>query len=147
MDEARLLKKRFDEAYHEVAGLTQRIEYRLYDQGYISDSLISGRRFRVDPRDAYKGTNYLVQGTAASLLKWAVVQLHKDGIPMVALVHDEIVAHVPEGDAEEVKNLIIQRMTEHPGLKDVVPLSAEGDIVDRWSQAKNPLWVPDWAKA
>jgi hypothetical protein len=28
----------------------------------------------------------------------------------------------------------------------VVPLEAEGDIVDRWSQAKNPDFVPEWAK-
>jgi DNA polymerase I-like protein with 3'-5' exonuclease and polymerase domains len=146
MAEARLLKKRFDDAYPEVVKLTERIEWRLHDQGYIADGLISGRRFRVDPRDAYKATNYLVQGTAAALLKWAVVQLHKDGVPMVALVHDEVVAHVPEADAEDAKRLIIQRMTEHPGLQGVVPLSAEGDIVDRWSQAKDPLWVPNWAK-
>lgn len=145
--EARLLKRRYLEAYPEIAKLTERIEWRLYDQGYIQDNLISGRRFRVEPRDAYKATNYLVQGTAAALLKWAVVQLHKDGVPMVALVHDEIVAHVPQEDAEEVQNLIIQRMTEHPGLEGVVPLKAEGDIVDRWSQAKNALWTPDWAKA
>lgn len=146
MDEARLLKRRFDEAYPEVAGLTQRIEYRLYDQGYISDSLISGRRFRVDPRDAYKAVNYLVQGTASSILKAAVIRLHLDGVPMVALVHDEIVAHVPEADAEEAKQLIIRRMTEFDELEGVVPLSAEGDIVDRWSQAKNPDFKPKWAQ-
>jgi DNA polymerase I-like protein with 3'-5' exonuclease and polymerase domains len=135
MDEARLLKKRFDDAYPEVARLSTRIQYRLEEDGYISD-VLSGRRFRVDPRDAYKATNYLVQGTAASLLKYAMVKLHADGVPMVALVHDEIVAHVPEADAVEARNLIIERLTEHEGLKGVVPLKADGDIVDRWSDAK-----------
>jgi DNA polymerase I-like protein with 3'-5' exonuclease and polymerase domains len=136
MDEARLLKKRFDDAYPEVGRLQNRIEYRLQDDGYIQDKLISGRRFRVDVREAYKATNYLVQGTAASLLKYAVVQLHKDGVPMVALVHDEIVAHVPRSDAQEVADLLVKRMTEFEGLQGVVPLNAEADIVERWSDAK-----------
>ena len=152
-DEARLLKQRFDEAYPEVQNLMNRIHYRLEDQGYIQDKFISGRRFRVDVRDSYKAVNYLVQGTAAALLKWAIIQLHADGVPMVALVHDEVLAHVPEKDAEEVKRLIIQRLTEHPGITELVPLSAEGDIVDRWSDAKplkeadgTPyLFTPAWA--
>lgn len=153
MDEARLLKRRFDDAYPEVQRLQTRIQYRLEDDGYIQDKLISGRRFRVDPRDAYKATNYLVQGTAAALLKYAVTQLHKDGIPMVALVHDEIVAHVPKTDAQEAALLIEKRMTEFEGLKGVVPLKAEADIVERWSDAKplkdengKPyLFTPEWA--
>ena len=153
MDEARLLKRRFDDAYPEVARLTNRIEYRLQDDGYIQDKLISGRRFRVDPRDAYKATNYLVQGTAASLLKYAVIKLHEDRVPMVALVHDEIVAHVPTEDAQECAALLEQRMTEFEGLRDVVPLKAEADIVKRWSDAKplkdddgKPyLFTPQWA--
>jgi DNA polymerase-1 len=153
MDEARLLKKRFDDAYPEVSRLQARIQYRLEDDGYIQDKLISGRRFRVDPRDAYKATNYLVQGTAAALLKYAVIKLHEDGVPMVALVHDEIVAHVPERDAQEAANLIEARMTEFEGLKGIVPLRAEADIVERWSDAKplkdddgKPyLFTPKWA--
>jgi DNA polymerase I-like protein with 3'-5' exonuclease and polymerase domains len=136
LDEARLLKRRFDDAYPEVGRLQNRIEFSLQDNGYIQDKLISGRRFRVDMRDSYKATNYLVQGTAASLLKYAVIQLHKDGVPMVALVHDEIVAQVPESDAQEAAQLIQKRMTEFEGLQGIVPLRADADIVKRWSDAK-----------
>lgn len=136
MDEARKLRNRFDQAYPEVKRLQNRIEFRLQDDGYIQDKLISGRRFRVDPRDSYKATNYLVQGTAASLLKYAVIQLHKDGVPMVALVHDEIVAHVPIEDARDAAHLIEQRMTEFEGLKGVIPLRAEAEVVKHWSDAK-----------
>lgn len=136
MDEARLLKRRFDDAYPEVQTLTARIEHRLQDDGYIQDKLISGRRFRVDPREAYKATNYLVQGTAASLLKYATIKLHEDGVPMVALVHDEVVAHVPVAEAERTAALMTERLTEFEGLKGVVPLKAEADIVLHWSDAK-----------
>jgi DNA polymerase I-like protein with 3'-5' exonuclease and polymerase domains len=155
MNQARVYKKRYAEAYPEVTRLQTRIDYRLADEGYIQDKLISGRRFRVDQRESYKATNYLVQGTAAALLKYAVSKLHKDGVPMVALVHDEIVAHVPTTDAEEAGRLIQTRMTEFEGLKGIVPVTADFDIVKRWSDAKvlkeagtdRPYYFdPEWTK-
>lgn len=147
MSEARLMRRRYFDAYPEARRLMGRIEAKLYSQGYIKG--LWGRRYRAEnaQREAYKFTNYLVQGTAADLLKQALVRLHKDGVPVVGLVHDEVIAHVPEKDAEEVKHLIIKRLTEHDDrLGGIVPLEAEGDIVDRWSQAKNPNFVPNWAQ-
>jgi len=153
LDDARLLKRRFDDAYPEVSRLQNRIEYRLQDDGYIQDKLISGRRFRVDPRDSFKATNYLVQGTAASILKLAVTRLHADGVPMVALIHDEVVAHVPLAEAAEAAKQIQHRMTDIEQLAGVVPLNADADIIKHWSDAK-PLkeadgrayyFDPEWA--
>lgn len=155
-NEARLMRKRYYEAYPEVERLQNRIEYRLQDQGYVKD--LWGRRYRCnDPRkEAYKFTNYLIQGTASQVLKQAVVELHKDGVPIVALIHDEVVAHVPAGDAEEVRDLITKRLVQEAqpggrlwvdGKGAIVPLEAEGDIVDRWSQAKDSKFVPNWTRA
>jgi len=154
MDEAKILKRRFDDAYPEVKRLNARIEAAIHSQGYLTDHLISGRRYHVDYDEAYKGTNYLVQGVAASVLKYALVQLHKDGVPVVGLVHDEVLAHCSKKDAPEVQNLIIKRLTEHEGLNEVVPLRADGDIVSHWSDAKplkdadtglEYLFTPRWA--
>jgi DNA polymerase-1 len=153
LDQARVYKKRFDDAYPEVRNLTTAIEYRLYDQGYISDKLISGRRFRVEPREAYKATNWLVQGTAAAVLKEAVTKLHADGIPVVGVVHDEVIAHCREDEAEDVRDQITKRLTENERLNEVVPLKADGAIVDHWSDAKplkdaagrEYLFTPEWA--
>lgn len=158
-NEARLMRRRYFEAYPEIEKLQQRIEFRLEDQGYIKD--LWGRRYRCqNPRkEAYKFLNYLIQGTAAQVLKDAVVSLHEDGVPIVALVHDEIVAHVPEGDAKEVQQLIIKRLTQQaaPGGRlwvdhlnaPIVPLDADGGVYDRWSDAKplpdGSLFVPKWA--
>lgn len=155
--EARLMRKRYFDAYPEVEVLQNRIEYKLYDQKYVKD--LWGRRYRCnDPRkEAYKFVNYLVQGTAAEILKQAVVDLHKDGVPVVALVHDEVVAHVDAKEAKEVEKLIIRRLTESAapggrlwvGDKAIVPLEADGGIFDRWSDAKplkdGSLFVPKWA--
>lgn len=148
-DTAKLYNRRYSDLYPEIQRLNNKIESRLYQQGYVSDNVISGRRFRVEDvrKEGYKVTNWLIQGTAAALLKEALIKLHNDGVPVVALVHDEIVAHVPEEQAEETKALIIRRMTENEAINGIVPLKAEGDIIDRWSQAKDPDFVPNFAKA
>lgn len=146
MDRARLMKKRYFAAYPEASRLMGRIEARLYNQGFIKS--IWGRHYRAENarKESYKFTNYLVQGTAADLFKQALVRLHKDGVPVVALVHDEIIAHVPEAEAEATRDLIIKRLVEHDDrLGGIVELHAEGDIVDRWSQAKKPDFKPNWA--
>jgi DNA polymerase-1 len=173
LEEARRMVALYNKAYPEVQHLQNRIDYALQDNGYITASLISGRRFRVDPRDSYKAVNYLVQGTAADVLKDAMIWLHAQGVPMVALVHDEILAHVPIDEAPEIAALIEQGMTRAaaPGgplwLPDefdkdgklvrpagpIVPLRAEADIVHRWSDAKpikdaegrEYLFDPEWA--
>jgi DNA polymerase-1 len=140
--DARKYLKRYHDAYPEVGRLQARVEWKLEDQGFIKSAL--GRRFRIDARDAYRGVNYLVQGTAAEILKNALIKLHKDGIPIVALVHDEIICAVPAEDAEEVKHAVIEALCDFPQISEKVPLSADGDIVDRWSQAKNPDFKPRW---
>jgi DNA polymerase I-like protein with 3'-5' exonuclease and polymerase domains len=163
MDGARRMKALYNKAYPETQRLQARIDAAIQDFGFVSDKLISGRRFRIDPRDSYKAVNYLIQGTAASVLKDAMIWLHAQGVPMVAAVHDEILAHVPLSEAEEVARLIETGMTRAaaPGgplwLPDenrpVVPLRAEADIVQRWSDAKpikdeggrEYLFDPRWA--
>jgi DNA polymerase-1 len=155
--QAQIMRKRYYAAYPEIVNFQNRIEYRLIDQGYVKD--LWGRRYRCwDARkESYKFCNYLIQGSASQVLKDAVVKLHADGVPVVALVHDEIVAHVPAEDAAEVQELITRRLTEAsaPGGKlwneatkaPVVPLQADGGVYDRWSQAKKPDFVPKWATA
>lgn len=133
-DEARRMLQRYKDTYPEVVRLQNKIAWKLQDTGYIKSAW--GRRFHVDPRDSYKAVNYLVQGTSADLLKAALIRLHAEGVPVIGLVHDEIVACVPEAEAEETKAKIIAALIEHPRITDKVPLEAEGDIVDHWSDAK-----------
>jgi DNA polymerase-1 len=136
---------RYHAAFPEVSMLQNKIEFALEDQGYVRSAW--GRRFRVErnaSREAYKFTNYLVQGTAADLLKDALVTVHKAGVPVVAVVHDEIVAEVDESDAREAAHIIEQALTDQPRLTEAVPIEAEAQIVDRWSDAKTPGYVPDY---
>jgi DNA polymerase-1 len=143
-NEARMLLDRYHTAFPEVGGLQRRIEYALVDRGYVKTPW--GRRHRCwDARqEAYKFVNYLVQGTAADLLKASLVKLHEQGVPVIACVHDEIIAECDEKDAPEVAMLIEKAMTDHPEVNDRVPLGAAASIVKRWSDAKTPGYVPTY---
>lgn len=145
--EAQEMLARFHDAYPEVGDFQNRIEFALSDVGHVKTPW--GRQHRADnprfaEREAYKFVNYLIQGTAADLIKDALVRLHKDGVPVVSVVHDEILADVPREDAEEVSRMIVEALTDHPKITDIIPLGAEAQIVERWSYAKNPDFVPDY---
>jgi DNA polymerase-1 len=142
-DEARKMLQRYHSAFPEVSSLQSVVEWKLNERGYIKTAW--GRRQHMRADEAYKAVNYLVQGTAADVLKAALIRLHKEGWPVVALVHDEILLHVPEDQAEEAKVALVEALTDHPRLTDKVPITAEGKIVDRWSEAKDTDFVPSFA--
>lgn len=149
-DRARDILQKMHRAYPELEGLQNRIEFALEDQGYVKSPL-SGRRFRLQydiRKEGYKFTNYLVQGTSADIMKVATAKVHKAGVPLVAAVHDELIAEVDESDAREAAHIIEQAFTDFPQLTGPsgVPITAESQIVDRWSDAKKPGYVPDYAK-
>jgi len=145
-NEARALLDRYHDAFPEVAGLQRRIEYTLMDRGYVKTPW--GRRHRCNDarQEAYRFVNYLVQGTAADLLKESLVKLHEQGVPVIACVHDEIIAECDEADAPEVARMIEKAMTTHPLIEDRVPLGASAAIVKRWSHAKDPTYIPNYDK-
>jgi DNA polymerase I-like protein with 3'-5' exonuclease and polymerase domains len=144
---ARKWLNRYYEAYPEVEEFQDMIELRLEERGFVKTPF--GRRHRAyNPqfaeRESYKFVNYLVQGTAADIFKEAVVRTHRAGIPMIALTHDEILAEVDAADAEDAKHEIQQFMCDFPSINKLIQITAEGDIVDRWSQAKDPDFDPGW---
>lgn len=81
--------------------------------------------------DLYKLVNYLVQGTAADLLKEKLVELDKAGLAdmFVLPVHDELILDVPTEDVDEVSATLQAIMADDSYL---VPLTAEAAVVHRW---------------
>jgi DNA polymerase-1 len=142
--EAKHLIRKYHEFYPEVGRLQRIIEHKLHERGYVKDPW--GRRFYGSYRDAYKMTNYLVQGTAAEVLKEAAVKVHKAGVPLIAFVHDELMAHVPETEAEAAAQIMVAAMVDHPIITASTGLTiqAEAQIVDRWSDAKKLGYVPEY---
>lgn len=144
---ARKWLNRYHEAYPEVEEFQDMIELRLEERGFVKTPW--GRRHRAwnaqfADREAYKFVNLLCQGSAADLFKEAVVRTHEAGIPMIALTHDEILAEVDAADAEDAKHEIQSFMCDFPQINKLIQIGAGGDVVDRWSQAKDPDFDPGW---
>jgi len=81
--------------------------------------------------------NTVIQGSAADLIKVAMVRAHHmvpDQAKLILTVHDELVTIAPKELAEETANSIRNAMEGIHVLS--VPLLADVKIVDRWGDAK-----------
>lgn len=87
-----------------------------------------------------QAVNSLIQGSAADIIKLAMIRLHDtlpDDMHLILSVHDELVTLCPEEKAEECAALVHEAMLGEGIQKLVnVPLSSDVKIVDRWSEAK-----------
>lgn len=101
-------------------------------QGYILTEM--GRRLPADLGKLYALTNYTLQGTAAELMKKAIVRLDACGYAdyMCMPIHDEMIFSLPKEDEEFAKKDITEIMSYCKGefLVDL-PAEAEGGY-DRW---------------
>ena len=84
--------------------------------------------------------NMPIQGTAADLMKWAMIQvdaeLYRAGLKarLVLQVHDELIVECPLEEAEAVKSLLTRVMEQAPWM--TVPLKADSAAGQSWAGAK-----------
>lgn len=82
--------------------------------------------------------NTPIQGTAADIIKLAMIELEEKLIPyqskMILQIHDELIVEAPEKELEEVK-LILQKTMEQSFKLDV-PLVVNIGVGDNWLEAK-----------
>ena len=83
--------------------------------------------------------NMPIQGTAADILKRAMIDLHaaladRPGTRMILTVHDELVFEAPEAEAETVTALVRSKMEAAVALD--VPLTVDVGIGRTWRDAK-----------
>ena len=95
--------------------------------------------------------NSVVQGSAADLIKIAMVDLHRrlsphadhlrdgkppeiEGVRMLLQIHDELVFEAPRELGEQVRDLVVDRMQQAMTLD--VPLVADAAISENWHEAK-----------
>ena len=82
--------------------------------------------------------NTPVQGSAADLIKQAMIDLHralasrKLRSRLILQIHDELLLEVPEAEAEEAKRLVTQVM--EGALKLDVPLVADARLGRNWAE-------------
>jgi DNA polymerase I len=83
--------------------------------------------------------NYPIQGSAADIIKVAMVNIHRrlhdEGLRtrMVIQVHDELVFEIPDGELERARELIRAEMEGAVTLE--VPLAVDIGVGRNWSEA------------
>jgi DNA polymerase-1 len=102
---------------------------------------IQNRSFTVRGNAERMATNAPIQGTAADILKMAMIALekklvaHPSGARMLLTVHDEIVLESPEPNAAEVAGIVKETMETIFPLK--VPLAVDVHWGKSWYDAKD----------
>lgn len=101
---------------------------------------IHNRSWTVRGNAERMATNAPIQGTAADLLKIAMIRLddvltrEEPDVRMLLTVHDEVVFEVPEGDIERVEGVV--RKTMEGAYALAVPLAVETHWGRSWYEAK-----------
>jgi DNA polymerase-1 len=115
-------------------------------QGEAVRTLLGRRRFLPNLHSANRALrfeaervarNTPIQGTAADILKLAMIDLGREGAvsgaSMVLTVHDELVFEVPEADAKRASEAIRERMAA--AMKLAVPLVVDVGWGRNWADA------------
>jgi DNA polymerase I-like protein with 3'-5' exonuclease and polymerase domains len=106
---------------------------------YIPD--LKSKEYRLISRAERQAFNTVIQGSAADIMKLALVRAHscfidEPSVSLILTVHDELVTVTPEDKAEEVAEAIRVSMEDIKLQQMIVPLVADIHIVDKWGEAK-----------
>lgn len=74
------------------------------------------------------------QGLARDIFSDMMLRVEAAGIPLILHVHDEMVAEVPEADAEEALATMLKIMSTPPAWIPEIPVAAEGHILDAYTK-------------
>jgi DNA polymerase I-like protein with 3'-5' exonuclease and polymerase domains len=136
--------ERITELYHDgapfVKATMDKVSEVIVRRGYIKS--LAGRhehlqKFngKVDTRSSYKGFNKLIQGSAADMMKRALVALDEKGLldyfPLYLTVHDEIDFGIPKSVEALLRLAEVQEVMEHT-FPLLVPIRVDPEAGPDW---------------
>ena len=130
--------RRYLDEQMEKARQTGYVETLTGRRRYIPE--INARNFNVRSFGERAATNAPIQGTAADLIKIAMLRIQRDldqrpgWARMLLQVHDELLFEAPAGSEQELLELIRDRMENAAQLD--VPLRVESGVGMSWLEAK-----------
>lgn len=135
--------KKYCERWPGIAFFTRNIIEQVRENQYVET--VFGRRLQVPLNKAYAGANYLIQGTAAGVLKRAQVKVDKycenvlkDAVRIVIPIHDELILSYPKKlyhKRHKILKDISRIMTKNPEIK--IKLDVEWKMTKgTWDEAK-----------
>lgn len=136
--DATLLCARYHRRFPSVKRTTEEFRRELHRKGCVTNPY--GRRYFIEKRYSYRCLNYMCQGTAAEIMKRALVKvwqwLRSNNLQskILATIHDEIVLEVPNNELWILPE-IVEMMEDHKTF--YVPITVGVEYVDkRWSHKR-----------
>lgn len=85
---------------------------------------------------SYKGVNYVVQGSAADLIKRAMIKIDRDKFPMklVLQVHDELVYSIPVEEPFDILREEVESGMTDDKINELVPIKVEGSKGENYAE-------------
>ncbi|MBM4444063.1 MAG: DNA polymerase I [Chloroflexi bacterium] len=132
--------------YPRVKDYIEATKRQARDRGYV-ETLLGRRRYIPEMhspnrqlREAAErmAINMPVQGTAADIIKVAMVDLQRaldrDGMMcrMILQVHDELLLEAPQGEVERARRLVEEKMSQAAAL--AVPLKVDVKVGPNWAE-------------
>jgi DNA polymerase I-like protein with 3'-5' exonuclease and polymerase domains len=152
VSDAKDLLNRFTEQFSDIQKYRGRVIRQSSGRGPIPyvTTIFGRRRYIPELRSREKGTlaraerqafNTVIQGSAADLMKLAMVRAHscfvdEPDVNVILTVHDELVTVARADLAEETAEAIRDSMEGIKLPEIIVPLIADVKIVDKWGEAK-----------
>jgi DNA polymerase-1 len=99
---------------------------------------LRAKSFPVRMEAERQAMNTPVQGSAADLIKRAMIDLHAElsrrrlASRLILQIHDELLLEVPEGEADEARELVARVM--EGALELAVPLVADAQLGRSWAE-------------
>ncbi len=146
--EAKLYIEGYFNRYRGVKNYIDRVVAEAREKGYVT-TLLNRRRYLPDlfssnhtVRSFGERTamNTPIQGTAADIIKMAMVRIHREIVErglatkMILQVHDELIFDVPIEEFDEIKELVKTRMENALALD--VPLVVDMKAGQNWYEVK-----------
>ena len=136
----------------EFSGINEYMESTIHfakEKGYVETLMgrkrwlrdINSSNFTVRGFAERNAINSPIQGTAADMIKLAMIKVHreinKQGFKskMILQVHDELIFDTVVSEADELKALILENMESALPLPNNVPVVAEAGIGKNWLEA------------
>ena len=150
--DAKDLLNRFEAQFHDISKYKTKVIRKATSKAPVPyvETLFGRRRYIPELKSGERGLkaradrqafNTVIQGSAADLMKLAMVRAHscftdEPDANVILTVHDELVTVAREDLAEEVAEAIRESMEGIKIPEITVPLIAEVKIVNKWGEAK-----------
>lgn len=145
--EAKEYMEAYLEKYHGVRDYMHSVVAKAREDGYVVTAFgrrrdmpeLKSPKFMLRAFGERVALNMPIQGTAADVIKLAMVSVHKrlaeEGLKarLILQVHDELIVECPQNEAERVREILTQEMENAAAFS--VPLTVDAHIGQSWAEA------------